>query len=306
MDIRALNYFLQVVKDRNITKAAETLFITQPALSKAIKNLENELGVRLLIKTSRGVEPTDCGIQLAESAAPLINAFNHITEQLHDLSELKKGQVSIGVGPTFGFAYMCDILSSFQELYPNIDVKIHIVSAKQIKAMLNNYELDLGIFNDPMHNNGNENYEYTPIYQDTMALVCNEDHPLSKQHCVDFANLHNESFNLYTEEFALHTMILQHCHNAGFEPKINFLCNAIEILLDLTASGNGICILPRPYAVKIMTCFPKNRIISFAPSIPWVSSLVRRKGAYQSYSSLALGSFIQHYFSSVPPATKNF
>lgn len=296
MDIRQLEYFLQIVKDKSITKAAENLYITQPALSKAIKNLEEGLEVELYIKTPHGIELTEYGIQLAESAAPLVNAFNHIQEQLHDVSEHKKGHVNIGVGPMFGFAYISAILSSFRKQYPNIEVNLHILSAKKIKAMLPNYELDIGIFNKPQLGDNLENMNYVLIHQDVMVAVCNKNHHLSQKPYINMSDLRNETFNICSGDYAMHDTIIEYCHQASFDPKINFECNSIELLLDMTASGKGICLLPRPYVKRISICFPSNRILMFKPAIPWTSCMATRYDAYSSYSSMVLSNFIKKYF----------
>lgn len=296
LDMRQLKYFLQVIKDKSITKAAKNLFITQPALSKSLKNMEDELGVELLIKRSSGTEPTDCGVRLAEYVTPLVDSFNHIEDQLQDFLELQKGNVSIGCGPTFGFPYINTIISQFHELYPNIEVTMHVTSARIIKGMLKNYELDIGIFSEPQQDDDSIDLKYPAIHPGEMVVVCNIDHPLAQQRSIRLTDLKNETFNLFSSDFALHTMAINHCRNAGFEPRINFTCNSIELLLDMTASGNGICFLPRPYAEKISACFPTNHILPFDPPIPWVFYLATRQNSYQSYSALTLGNFIQRYF----------
>ena len=300
MDIRHLEYFLQVVKDKSITKAARNLFLTQPALSKTIKNLEEDLGLTLFVKTPRGIEPTDCGIQLANSAAPLVNAFGHIQEQLHDLSELKTGQVDIGVGPLFGFAYICEIMAKFRELYPNIEVVPHVLSSKKMATMLHNYELDIAISHisnlQPKQEGTYDRVKYVLVDEEEMAVICNKNHQLCKNSTANIVDLRDEPLNICSHDYAVHDIVGQFCYNAGFNPKINFVCNSMELLVDMTVSSNSVCILPRPYLERLAICFPDSKILPFDPVLPLSIYLMMREGSYNSYSSLALGSFIEKYF----------
>ena len=296
MDIRELKYFLQVMRDQNITKAADNLFITQPALSKTIKKLESELGVDLLVKTSKGSIPTNSGIQVAEFAAPLVNAFSQMEEQLQALLNAKKSAVTIGVGPTFGFSYINAIISKFHEVYPNIDVSLRVDSAQNICTKLKNYELDICIFNEHQYTKELSSLNHITLHKDEMVIVCNKNHPLARREKLSLQDFANEEFNLCSNDFALYDMSISAFHEAGFDPKINFICNSFEILLDMTAAGNGICFLPRPYVERILVCFPNNTTLHLDPPVPWVLYLATVQNAYQSYSTITFSNFIQKYF----------
>src|SRR5690625_2848964 len=102
MDIRHLEYFVEVAKHLNFTKAASSLHISQPSLSKAIKHMEGELGVPLFYRAFRQLELTDAGHALLQNAKQVLHSYQNLTSELNDLMNLKKGEIKIGIPPIIG------------------------------------------------------------------------------------------------------------------------------------------------------------------------------------------------------------
>src|SRR5690625_977138 len=96
MDIRHLEYFTEVAKHLNFTKAASTLHISQPSLSKTVKSMEDELGVPLFNRSFRHLELTDAGKALLHNAKHVLHAYQNLTNELNDVMNLKKGEIRIG------------------------------------------------------------------------------------------------------------------------------------------------------------------------------------------------------------------
>lgn len=102
MDLRQIEYFVEVAKHLSFTKAAATLHVSQPSISKAIQNFESELGVPLFYRSSKQLELTDAGQAVLVNSMQVLESFQNLRSELTDLMELKKGQIRIGIPPIVG------------------------------------------------------------------------------------------------------------------------------------------------------------------------------------------------------------
>ena len=124
MDIRQIEYFAEVAKHLSFTKAASTLHVSQPSISKAIQNLEAELGVPLFYRSSKRLELTDAGQAVLVNAKQVLEAFKNIRSELTDLMDLKKGQIRIGIPPIVGAEFFSKLVSQYKEQHPYIEIII--------------------------------------------------------------------------------------------------------------------------------------------------------------------------------------
>src|SRR5574342_684376 len=111
MDIRHLEYFSEVAEQLSFTKASQMLHVSQPSISKAIKNLEGELGVPLFYRSSKQLELTDAGKAVLMNAKKVLEAFKNLTLELTDLMDLKSGEIRIGIPPIVGAAFFSKLIS---------------------------------------------------------------------------------------------------------------------------------------------------------------------------------------------------
>src|SRR5699024_4951755 len=169
MDIRHLEYFTEVAKQLNFTKAASVLHISQPSLSKTIKSIEDELGVPLFNRSFRNLELTDAGRALLHNAKHVLQAYQNLTNELNDVMNLKKGEIHIGIPPIIGAAFCSSLITQYKELYPSIDVILSEVGTNTIKEGIYDGSLDVGFL---CNNVGNiSKYKrLTNEYKDVMNL----------------------------------------------------------------------------------------------------------------------------------------
>lgn len=119
MEIRTLRYFLAIVKEESITKAAEILHITQPTLSRQIAQMEEESGVKLFERGARKIKLTSEGILLKRRAEEILQLVAKAKEELAEQESLVAGKISIGSGETASVLFLSELLASFQKKYPN-------------------------------------------------------------------------------------------------------------------------------------------------------------------------------------------
>lgn len=151
MDIKHLQYFIEVSNFNSFSRAADHLFITQPTISKMIKNLETELGVELFDRSRKKLALTDAGQIILEQAKLIDNAFNNLETELDNLAGLKKGHIRIGLPPIFDAVFL-KIVSSFHEKYPGITFQLVEDGSKKIEEDVGNNLLDVGIIVLPTKN----------------------------------------------------------------------------------------------------------------------------------------------------------
>ncbi|GAA0488711.1 LysR family transcriptional regulator [Salinibacillus aidingensis] len=243
MDIRQLEYFSEVARQSSFTKAAASLHVSQPSLSKAIKNLEGELGVPLFYRAARQVYLTDAGKAVFMNAKHVLESFNNLTAELTDIMELKKGEIRIGIPPIVGAAFFAKLISRFKELYPLIDLTLREVGTKAIKQGVKEGSLDIGLVCNLPDNN--QEFEKMEIVKDPLMLVVHHENPLVRQENVYFGDLKDESFILYRNDFSLYDHIIEECSRHQFSPSIVCESSQKEFMLEMVSSKLGIALLPK-------------------------------------------------------------
>lgn len=242
MDIRHLEYFTEVAKHLSFTKASQTLHVTQPSISKAIKNLEGELGVPLFYRSSKQLELTDAGKAVLINAKEVLQAFKNLTLELTDIMELKSGEIRIGIPPIVGAAFFSKFISQYKEKYPLVIITLTEVGTKKIKLGVEEGTLDIGLICTlPAPNSS---FEIINVIKDPLMLIVHRDHGLALKKEVHFSELDNEPFILYRKDFTLYDLIIEECSKNHFQPNIVCESSQKDFLLGMVEGKMGIALLP--------------------------------------------------------------
>jgi LysR family nitrogen assimilation transcriptional regulator len=150
MDIRELRYFVQVARAGSFSGAATRLNVAQPALSRQLKKLEDELGVQLLIRHGRGVEVTQAGAVLLSEAESLIDHVGQTMDRVRGGKPTFAGQVALGVAPTSGQLIVPDIFESFRAHWPDATLVIREGISSSLEAWLLERRVDIAVLHNPM------------------------------------------------------------------------------------------------------------------------------------------------------------
>jgi len=146
----AYRVFCEVAKHRSFSKTAKSLYMTQPAVSQTIMNLENELDTRLFTRTSKGVNLTNDGRLLYEYVSSAINLISVGEKKLAESRDLLTGEMKIGVGDTISRYYLLPYLEIFHNSSPNINLKIINRTTMELCALLKSGEIDIAVCNLPV------------------------------------------------------------------------------------------------------------------------------------------------------------
>lgn len=249
MDIRQIEYFTEVAKQLSFTKAASTLHVSQPSISKAIQNLEVELGVPLFYRSSKQLELTDAGQAVLVNAQHVLEAFKNLRSELTDLMELKKGQIRIGIPPIVGAEFFSKLVSQYKEKFPYIEIILTEVGSKKIRLGVEAGDLDIGLICNL--NIVNENLESMAILKDPLMLIVHRDHPLANESYVNISDLEKETFVIYRKDFTLYDRIIEECSKNEFFPSIACESSQKDMIIEMVAAKLGIALLPKRICEKI-------------------------------------------------------
>lgn len=281
MDIRHLQYFLEVARHHSFTKAAQSLFITQPTISKTIKSMEDELGVALFDRVGKKVELTDAGKAIELQAQAIVKSFQNISSELNDLMNLKRGHIRIGLPPMVGSSFFPMIIGEFHKAYPEVTIQLFEDGAKKVEIDVAAGALDIGVVVLPVEG---DVFETFPFVEEKMKLLVHPTHPLAGREEVALTELSEDYFVLFREDFALHDRIIGECVRAGFQPRVVYESSQWDLIREMVAVKLGVALLPE----TICRDLDSNRVsvISLVdPVIPWHLGMIWRKGRYLSFAA---------------------
>ncbi len=179
MDIRVLQYFLAVAREESITKAAERLHMTQPPLSRQLKDLEDELGKQLFIRGSKKVTLTEDGILLRKRAEELIDLMEKTKAEMTSSSENISGDIHIGCGETEAISFLAQAAWDLQQEYPLIHYHLYSGDAERVLERLDKGLIDFGLLVGPVDIN---KYDYMRLpFKDTWGVLMRKDSPLAEK-----------------------------------------------------------------------------------------------------------------------------
>lgn len=248
-----LLYFMKTVECKSFTKAADELFLSQSAVSKSIKKLEEDLQVTLIDRSYRKFSLTIQGEIVYEFAKEMFSYYEMKERELRNRLREEDTSVRFGLPPAAGNVFFSSSIFSFLDKHPSVDLKIYDVTSKFIVDKLLKGDLDIGIAISPFND---DRFCMREIYASEAVLVVNKDHPLSKKQSVDFSELKDEKFVQVTEDYMYYQVFIDHCHKAGFHPNIVFKSNQLNLLLEIVGSNKVVSIIPKP----LLGNYPKDKI----------------------------------------------
>ncbi|MBZ5481186.1 LysR family transcriptional regulator [Priestia megaterium] len=189
MEIRVLRYFLAVAREGNITRAADVLHVTQPTLSRQLKDLEQELGKKLFIRSSHSVFLTDEGMLLRNRAEEIVNMVDKLEAEFSSMEETIGGDVYIGGGETEAMKHIARVAKDVQVRYPDIRYHLYSGNEEDITERLDKGLLDFGILIQPA-DISKYNYLNMPA-KDVWGVVMRKDSPLALKESIQAGDLLN-------------------------------------------------------------------------------------------------------------------
>lgn len=282
MDIRTLRYFVEVVRQQSFTRAAEKLFVTQPTISKMLKNLEDELNCTLLIRDGRKLLLTDTGRVVFERGVAILTEFRQLEAELSDINHLHKGLLRLGIPPMVGML-MAGPISLFRQRYPGVELKISEFGGLTVQQAVINGELDVAMRALPVDED--TGLATLPLFSHPLCVLVPRSGEWLKVDSISPEQLAAHPLLIYNEDFALSRQLMQLFSAHDVKPKIAVRSGQWDFLAAMVQAGVGVAILPEPICQRL----DKNtlRWIPLDSSLHWQLGMIWREGSYLSHSAQA-------------------
>lgn len=278
VDLEDLRAFVATAEMRSFRAAAETIHLSQPALTRRIQKLEATLGVSLLERTTRRVELTAVGRDFLPRARRLLDDLETSLLSVQEIAQRRSGQVNIACVPTAAYYFLPDVISAFSEAYPAIRVRIVDAGANEVLQSVLNREVDFGI---TLMGADDPDVEFDPLVEEPFMLACRIDHPLARRDVVPWKDLAEHRFITVGRSSGNRLIMDLGLAKAGFRPRWFYEVQHLSTSLGLVEAGLGVAALP-----KMSLPSGPHPVIASRPLIDPVVTrtvgLVRRPGAQRS------------------------
>lgn len=242
MELRHLRYFEAVARLNHVTRAAAELHVAQPALSKQLRDLEEELGVTLFDRLGRRVQLTEAGGALLPHARAILTQVDAARAAMAERVGLQRGLATVGAPPTVGTHLLPGALAAFNTRYPGIELRLREAGIGTLLEQLAAGLADLAVVALPVDD---PDLTVAPLFSEELLLAVAPQHPLAKRSSVALASLADQPFVLSPENYELREATLVACRQAGFTPRVVLDGGEMDTLLRFVAAGLGVALVPR-------------------------------------------------------------
>lgn len=242
MNLHLLRLFTTVARHHSFTRAAEALNLSQPAVSKGVRDFEAQIGSRLLERGGAGgVTLTEAGRLLMRHSGPLFAAERAAEEELAALRGLQRGTLAIGASTTIATYHLPPILGAFHKRYPNVELHLTSANTHTIADLLRARELDVALVEGPVDD---PNIEVQPWQQETMVLIAAPDHRLIRTETpIEPETVSREIFVVREPGSGTRDVVRQALETLGIVPKRVVVVSSTEAIKQIVAGGIGVAIV---------------------------------------------------------------
>jgi DNA-binding transcriptional LysR family regulator len=295
MEFRHLRYFVYLVDSGSYVEASQKLHISQPALSKIIKDLENNLSGELIDRASSKRELTDLGKFIYQHAKKLVVMYEEFIEEYSRYANIAMGSIRVGIPPVLGTCVLSTLIQDFSTRFPRVQIVKVEEGAKIVQHKVLADKLGLGFSPLPLDDT---QFEYHTFFEDVMDIIVHKNHRLAAQPSIALSELKDENFVLLDENFVVHDNIIDACRKAGFIPRIISESSNWDYLLELVSTSKCVTILPKPITDRYST--PNLKKIPEANNLlHWDVAIFHKRGKELDFAAKKFMEFtLDFYFHS--------
>lgn len=241
MDLKQLNTFVQVAELGSLSKTAERLRIAQPALSRQVRMLEEELKTQLFSRHGRGMLLTEAGELLLSRATSILRQVEETRADLIEQTEAIRGKVVVGIPPTVGDILAARITARFRSLYPDVSLRIVPAFTEYLLEWLHRGEIDIAVV---YAQENPANLMIQPLLMENLFLVASRQDALDTDQAVRFSELAKRTLVLPGPRHSLRILLEQEAQNQGLTLDVPVEADALQTLKDLARRGHAATVLP--------------------------------------------------------------
>lgn len=285
MDLRQIRYFVETARLGSFTKAAERLRIAQPAISMAVRRLEDELELTLFSRQDKKVTLTAEGETFLVHARRLLADVKAAEQEMADLRGLGKGEVRIGITPMLSTYFFPGIIRDFGRRYPHLRLSVFGEGAGRIQQMISQGELDMGVIAE---RSIQESTEGRHFIREEVVICVPRSHPFSSRKAVSLGEFASQPLVFYKEGYYLRELLGELLKDGGFEPDIVFETNLFTLVKSLVREGLGISAFLR----MVVADDEDLAAIPFDPPVYLDLVIAWKRGGYLSRANRAFVDFL--------------
>lgn len=266
--IRQLEYFLTICEAGSFTRAAERLYVSQPAVTNAIRSLEEELGIQLFDRSQKLATLTAEGRIFAGHVEKIMHGITRTVEEIHSLRNLTSGVLDIGLTALGGQSAIISLLKAYRHAYPDIQMILHEDTTGNLQQALIEEKLDLAIF-APWQKNNSLSYEM--LDEEELVVCCSRHHALHRRNSVALADLSSEKLILMPSRCFYRQRLVEAFEECSSLPQIVFESQSVSTICALVAANCGISILPESLVEEqhALAAIPLEPSMTLATQLVW-------------------------------------
>lgn len=293
MTLNQLRYFCNAARCHSITQAAKLMFVTQPAVSTAIRELEKEFSITLFTYTNNRLELTVEGERFYERASALLRSSDELELEFQDSSR-RRPTVSIGIPPNLSTVFFPELMDAFHTEFPDIYLELAEFGSVRACDMVQNEQLDIGLVNMELYTV--DKLENLVLAFDSLRFCVAKNHPLAGEETLNLRRLDREPVILFNRDSVQNQLLLQHFHALNIQPRIIMHSSQIITTLKFLRQGKCGCF----YFSSMLPFVPELRGIPIEPEIQTRIGLVWKKGKYITGPMRSFIRFCEQYYKENP------
>lgn len=294
MELRVLKYFLMVAREENITRAAQLLHITQPTLSRQLRELEDELGVKLFVRGNHSIALTQDGLILRRRAQEIVELSEKAARELSHADEELQGEIAIGSGEMLSMSALAQAMASFHDMHPRVRYRLYSGNADNIKERLENGLLDIGLLSEPVDI---ARYEFVRLEpSEEWGVLTRDDSPLAEREVVTPEDLADRPL-LISERALVRDELANWFGDSGDGQQVVLTYNLLYNAAMLVRQGLG-----EALCIRLNCRYEGLRFVPLRPELRVRSVVVWKK--HQAASG-AVVAFTEHIRKCLPSISKD-
>jgi DNA-binding transcriptional LysR family regulator len=294
LEWQQLQYFKTVAHLQNVSRASEELNISQSALSRAISNLEDDLGVPLFDRRGRSLQLNRYGRTFLKRVESALHEVEEGRRELEDLVGPIRGTVCLGFLHTLGAQLIPDLLKQFRKIHPSITFQLIQNDSTTMIQQLRSGEMDLCLLSPPLRSPG---IGWIDLKKEELYLIVPPDHLLSKRQSIRLAEAADESFISVKKGTGLRRITDTLCTMAGFSPNVTFEGDEVNTVCGLVSAGLGVALIPDNPTINATSSASVVYLRVEEPRCERIIGVTWMEDRYLSAASKLFQQFLVEYFS---------
>jgi LysR family transcriptional regulator, transcription activator of glutamate synthase operon len=255
MELRQIEYFIEVALREHVTEASHALHVAQSAISRQIVNLESELGVPLFIREGRNVKLTPIGRIFLEHMQHAMKVIETARREVEEYIDPDRGTIRIGFPSSLATYMLPNVISAFRKSHPQVKFQLKQASYHQLVDSVVNGEMDMALIGPVPKNN--KNIKSDILFVDKIVALLPSNHPLADKPLLNLSQLKDDSFVLFPDGFILRDIVVNACGLQGFQPKVSFEGEDIDAIKGLVSAGLGVTLIPE---ITLVDNIPRSTV----------------------------------------------